>query len=1815
MIGTMERTPEDDLPLEKEDSTPKLKKAEAKTPSITSFFKPPCKSSPLMQDGKAADLRNYFQVTKKTACTGEPKISSDQNCKEDSSVKTEKASPAEDGDGKLKKGKRAGEGKPASKKPKKHKTDSNPSNADDDIDFESPPKNRKKRKSRLDSDSIADFIDTEDSQRSQNTLENVELQAPKEQDKMEVCGSVDTEVMCNGEDALNTSTIVSYEDFLRNTMEDEEDHGKSDIECETKTSVKSVSEEETGDDCLVPEDSDHPPDAVMLTPPDSRCSQGSPTSDQPATPHGNQPTKKEKETNEDDTCLRKVITVKAQVHSPLDGKDNECLPSTLQMLRPETDSRKGGLCPRRLISNVSVLDSSPELSLISVETKEEPKKKGPVYSIFQPKTTGLKKDVTKKESTKENKQEEHTKDLSKQEVKGKDEDDKNMQTKEKEEECDSVKKQEVDQNMVKENEEMEVTVKQDSSTGKDETAKRAKEGAVATVESTSPESVITSKPSSKSKSSVKNKDKRKTEKELSIPTRRVLRARFTKALTDADSSLEEFDNVKPLKTKALKQTKKPALSSSKASAKSEVKDKKRNSERSKKEPQKFKSSLMTEGKGQGSIKLKLTAIKTSPKKNSKVTKAQQLLQKAKKGHHQTTLVPKTQTSKQLVKKKTTQATFPQSKVVSTKAMKTKQRAKMEETKEKGGKKIVDGEKTQTPRRRSSSRNKPKTPPKPAAKLAPIFTKQGQLAAAKKFKQDSIMAAMASESLLVDEASRDSLIDPKETMTELSGTALGFNMLEQLKMEPTLPQKDVGAQLTKACHVLQRDDTDPLWKLPSPGFGKWKLREKLEPNPKISPGIKLAPSSHPSLSSSLKIKGFVGHSPISELDKKAVIDEILQANPKFPVQKIFRMYLAKRHGESLKNQQDKPVVDVPTGDQNPKEAVDPTESVPASKGSKLSRGKRKAEDASEDNTRRKMARRSGRGCARRSLEASLDEPSEGGEMEERSLRRSSRRSSRRVSRTEEAEDCNDADGKGGDNTTIKENDAPKEPIAEESAEEKRRAGILWTEKYQPTAVSDMIGNAALCRKFSSWLTEWKKKTQRMKEKTRNARGKDKRKSKGSRIIDSDDESDDDFYWSESEDSEEEDGLCNTILLSGPHGVGKTSLVYACAQELGFEVFEVNASSRRNGRQIIAELGEGTQSHQVARQPGVPSANFFNLSPTKSGSKTTSPKKKKKPVLPKAFAGFVKLGSSSSVSTKRSPVKKPSVKKSPKKAIKKSPVKKTLSQQAESQTGITKPKITSTSLILFDEVDVIFEEDKGFLSTVMSFMESSKRPIVLTTSDPRFSFSLTPRYDELTFKLPPLNPLVSHLKLLCLAEDVAISHQDLRLVAEFFNRDIRRCLQHLQFWVCSGATPISDAIKPGPDGKDEETRLEVNDHIKNLEQELPSGSLFTRDVDTGNDSGLGRAIEELTQELIDLETRIIAVGEYYSMKGYKPQDVLKVMDEMGLTTKETPKDTCNGTDNILETLGLSSFRTGLGNYCGLFESIAGLGNVAGPVIDSLGILKKLDDPVVLGAILRSFRDLSVDAAHSNLPQILSSIRTSKDTKPSNQNSSNESPDQELNKDEKQTASKLGGELIDIMAEHADRMSGIDTLRPHSLKQDSHLNRYGNNEWWHPLHMPGLNDREGWLGDDYELVDFSDSRDEDASVDVSCCLEAMCLRNFVRRCRRTVVEARQDEIRWKDIEQSILPSDEALLRIKDISFDATLRDTNSSVVCRLPDYMYTNHSALTLDYLPMLRGICRHEKLRKEANLKRRFFHYLDSISFCLKPLTHLSLATILNPGHQH
>ncbi|XP_071492573.1 uncharacterized protein [Diadema antillarum] len=1710
------------------------KKADVKTstPSIATFFKATPKPSPVVTENKPSDLRNYFPISKKTQkeilpvttsnATDNGK-SSTADSQSDSTVKREK---------KRVETKQSKEVSSQGSK-KRKKAEDRASNGSEE-DFEPAPPSRRKRKSRLDSASLDEAFGEIQGQQTEAAPDVQGKQSAEEHQNVteELSNSIDATVPNQGEDGgeLKTCTHVSYMDFLNSFGEDVD----KDVEDSAHTDQNALEGEGASQDCLPPH-SQEVPDNVIQTPPNFHRSQGVKDADPsaakqsvstpPKSSPGQEKAGKDGE-GKDDPPPRKVITVRAQVHSPFEGcskakGDKELSPQSESPSQDQesASSKEGGFCPRRLMSNVSVPDTNPELSVIFVEEKEV-KKVGPVYSIFQKKPASLKKETpVESKSVKGEVQQvgpQNVKDPLK---------DKNEKGGRKKESTDSVKRLDDTKPALAEqtkDQKCEEVSKCASSIQEKTTSRHDSKDTVDSKEGETETKMNVDhvKQEMKEMQEGSTSDLATSSAKSPKPTRRVLRARAAKNLTaDLNKSVEEFEDSIPSKSRKKKQPK-GASKQEKAVAPGakKVENPVTNSNR------KFKASILTGSKGEGSLKMKLTAIKSSPKKSTKVTKAQQLLQRAKKGQ-QVATATKLQNAKKLSRtaKKTLAKSFPAS------SSNTNSRSGLTQglgkQKGKAGEQMIlgrkrneiftkeHGESTQKQvspnRRRSSSRNKPKTPRKPAAKLAPIFTKQGQLAAAKKFKQDSLAAAMATsgDCLLMDEASRDSLIEGKLAPPPVNtpGPAtLGFNMLEQLKAPAGSVEEVEVLPLQKVVHVLQKDSSDIFWNLPPPNDGQWRIHPVNDPKPmQPKDGIHLGSLTFSKMTAapSFDFKGFHGHPPLGEAEKKAFLDDILKTNPKFPVQRIFKMYQAKKSGEKLNNTQED------------KHAQDGQET----KEARTVRGKRKAEDGTEGASgKRKMARRS--------LDVSADSAAtqttdESGETDSsRSLRRSSRRSSRRLVAMETA-----VDDDSKDKVTSCPQDADptkedgKEVSSEEAQADKRLASMAWTDKYQPTSASAIIGNAVACKKFSSWLSEWKKKTQRMKEKTSRMGSKAKKKQTKSKRLDSDeeDDSDEDFCCDDSDDSDDEDGLCNTTLLVGPHGVGKTSLVYACAQEQGFEVFEENASSRRSGRQILMKLGEVTQSHQVARQPGISSTNLFKSSPSKSlSSQDRKVPANKKPAIPKAFAAFFKAGNKGDKVSKRSPVKKPgTVKKSPQKLVKKSPAKRPLTSQTKASKQRTlggpkptsdlghKPKTTATSLILFDEVDIIFDEDKGFLSAITSLMETTKRPIVLTTSDPRFAYTLPGRFEELKFKKPPVSSLTKHLQLLCLAENVCVSESDITSLVNFFNCDVRRCLQNLQFWVLSAAMP---------------TNVQA---VWNVE-----GSSCREDAD---------ALKQDCKESSEFDVKYLPSGDGVSFDAEKPQNVsdgeiLNTESRADLPSKdkatqgdssgEVVKKTCN----LVELNGRHEEQQGDGasesaapvdseklcaKHRGLLESVLGLGNAAGPVADTLLLLKNLehiDDSSRRASVIDSFCRHGLDLCHINLPQLLASWTDG-------QNPLRTCPSQSgrdvLSADQKKASVKLESGLMKVLADHTDRMSVLDTMLPQEQRQGCRLGRYGNQDWWQPLMFPGLDDSQDGGSTDINSMDVRPYSEESESMvrEIDCHLEAtslVCCRRKWRHCSERIL-----------------------------------------------------------------------------------------------------------------
>jgi len=172
--------------------------------------------------------------------------------------------------------------------------------------------------------------------------------------------------------------------------------------------------------------------------------------------------------------------------------------------------------------------------------------------------------------------------------------------------------------------------------------------------------------------------------------------------------------------------------------------------------------------------------------------------------------------------------------------------------------------------------------------------------------------------------------------------------------------------------------------------------------------------------------------------------------------------------------------------------------------------------------------------------------------------------------------------------------------------------LWTQKYKPLKVSDVMGTGPHLEYLIEWLQKWKVPAQNAqpapatesgpesafpqgsKKRKMDAKRKFNRNKRNQNFSSNDDfivsdtSSEGDFEYndyflnySDLEMVQEDTGLSDNhhILLIGPPGSCKTAAVYACAMEMGFEVLEVNASSKRSGKDLMSMIGGNAESHLV------------------------------------------------------------------------------------------------------------------------------------------------------------------------------------------------------------------------------------------------------------------------------------------------------------------------------------------------------------------------------------------------------------------------------------------------------------------------------------------------------------------------------------------------------------------------------------------------------------------------------------------------------------
>ncbi|XP_067315550.1 ATPase family AAA domain-containing protein 5b isoform X2 [Pseudorasbora parva] len=366
---------------------------------------------------------------------------------------------------------------------------------------------------------------------------------------------------------------------------------------------------------------------------------------------------------------------------------------------------------------------------------------------------------------------------------------------------------------------------------------------------------------------------------------------------------------------------------------------------------------------------------------------------------------------------------------------------------------------------------------------------------------------------------------------------------------------------------------------------------------------------------------------------------------------------------------------------------------------------------------------------------------------------------------------------------------------------QRVDVLWTDKYKPQHSSEVIGNPTSVGQLHSWLKEWKIRAD-IEERRRRQEERRMKKENGNESWDCGD------FKGDTVSIDHERELCNTVLMIGPSGVGKTAAVYACAQELGFKVFEVNSSVLRCGRLILSQLTEATQSYQVDIQrvktlnPEIINQSKIKPPPCdKANRKATSSKETLSSPSVSCLSGkpqpvklthYFKLSSKKSAGKTSGPERcihavelKPGRLQSSWSGFKsKRQGDKELMCSSKDPTSVGQNQTIPMSLILFEEVDVIFPEDVGFLAAIRTFMSTTKRPIILTTNDPLFGKRLKGHFDEIHFQTPSLQTIRSYLQCLCVVENMRTDPEDMAFLLCQNKGDIRQSILQLQLWVCSG-----------------------------------------------------------------------------------------------------------------------------------------------------------------------------------------------------------------------------------------------------------------------------------------------------------------------------------------------------------------------------------------------------------------------------------------------
>ncbi|KAJ4356797.1 uncharacterized protein N0V89_004834 [Didymosphaeria variabile] len=350
-------------------------------------------------------------------------------------------------------------------------------------------------------------------------------------------------------------------------------------------------------------------------------------------------------------------------------------------------------------------------------------------------------------------------------------------------------------------------------------------------------------------------------------------------------------------------------------------------------------------------------------------------------------------------------------------------------------------------------------------------------------------------------------------------------------------------------------------------------------------------------------------------------------------------------------------------------------------------------------------------------------------------------------------------------------------------------LSWVQKYAPKYASHVLQPGKEPAALKDWLQNLTVLAVSGKHSGEKAVGKPPKKKRKTIqddfIVDSDEEEEEEMIELPPLDSDMHDSVFsptslrrarwtrnkNVVLISGPHGCGKSAMVHAVAKDLGFEIFEINSGSRRSGKDIQDKVGDMTANHLVSHKRNEKSIQLEAVLADDTDTERHSDALRKD--LDSGRQGTMMSFFKSKVSAVEKSEPKP----------KTTEPNRNVASSGQATLPIAQPqrKSQKQSLILFEEADVLYDEDQGFWAQVTRLASQSKRPIIITcTNEALIPMHELPLAAILRVSSPPVSLATDYLVILAGHEGHVLERDAVSTLYRSKNCDLRASITELNLW---------------------------------------------------------------------------------------------------------------------------------------------------------------------------------------------------------------------------------------------------------------------------------------------------------------------------------------------------------------------------------------------------------------------------------------------------